>query len=125
MCVRACVLTRIKAGASSQPLVSLLERPEHCVEQHLVSGLSRCIQKLPGRHVVMSTCPEKTKTGLVNFRGRILEWSQTASTLKQTWIGVVLHAQKNEHLRFNECYVVFCLTFYELAFMDYWLFKFT
>lgn len=48
------VLSGVEAGASSQPLVSLLERPEHGVEQHLVSGLLCCIQKLPGRHVVMA-----------------------------------------------------------------------
>lgn len=58
--VQVCVfsLTGVEAGTSSQPLVPLLERPEHGVEQHLVSGLLRCIQKLPGRHVVMATCSQ-------------------------------------------------------------------
>jgi len=48
------VLTWVEGGVSSEPLVPLLERPEHGVEQHLVSGLLRRIQKLPGRHVVVA-----------------------------------------------------------------------
>lgn len=55
---QTCVLTRVETGTSSQPLVPLLEAPEDCVEQHLVSGLLRRIQELPGGHIVMASCSQ-------------------------------------------------------------------
>ena len=72
--VQLCVfsLTGVEAGTSSQPLVSLLERPEHGVEQHLVSGLLRRVQELPGRHVVVATCSPWHQWGLVHFKVWIL-----------------------------------------------------
>lgn len=72
--VQLCVfsLTGVEAGTSSQPLVSLLERPEHSVEQHLVAGLLRRVQKLPGRHVVVATCSPGHQWGLVHFKVWIL-----------------------------------------------------
>lgn len=54
-------LTGVEAGTSSQALVSLLEGSEHGVEQHLVSGLLRRVQKLPGRHVVMAACTQQNQ----------------------------------------------------------------
>lgn len=53
------LLTWVEGRTSSESLVPLLEGPEHGVEQHLVSGLPRRIQKLPGRHVVMATCSRR------------------------------------------------------------------
>lgn len=51
---RLLVLTWVEGRVSSEALVPLLERPEHRVEQHLVSGLPGRVQKLPGRHVVVA-----------------------------------------------------------------------
>lgn len=48
-------LTGVECWTPSEPLVPLLEGPEHGVEQHLVSGLLRRVQELPGRRVVMAT----------------------------------------------------------------------
>lgn len=45
----------VKGRVSSQSLVSLLKRPENCVEQHLVSCLQRRVQELPRRHVIMAS----------------------------------------------------------------------
>lgn len=53
-------LTGGEAGAAPQPLVPLLEAPEDGVEEHLVPGLLRRVQELPGRHVVMATCSQSS-----------------------------------------------------------------
>lgn len=76
-----CVLTGVEPGASSQPLVSLLERPEHRVEQHLVSSLPCRIQELPRWHVVVSTWikPE-------NQREQVQDQSEVwTSKCEHTW----------------------------------------
>lgn len=50
-------LTGVEGGISSEPLVPLLEGAEDGVEQHVVAGLQRRVQELPGRHVVVAACP--------------------------------------------------------------------
>lgn len=59
------VLTWVEGGASPESLVSLLERPKHRVEQHLVSGLLRRVQELPRRRVVVATCAGRNTSGRV------------------------------------------------------------